>query len=90
MHSGSNNEHRRSPTLRQRTVVANAVAFPKVWRTIPSAGGASEFPEGKLRSRHVIIEFKDYQQLANATRDKQLAKMIKQHAKIRGDMRYGS
>lgn len=40
--------------------VANAVAFRKYGGRFLARGGASELPEGKLRSRHVIIEFKDY------------------------------
>lgn len=40
--------------------VANAVAFRKYGGRFLARGGASKLPEGKLRSRHVIIEFKDY------------------------------
>ena len=40
--------------------VANAVAFRKYGGRSLARAGASELPEGKLRSRHVIIEFKDY------------------------------
>ena len=39
---------------------ANAVAFRKFGARFLVRGGVSEMPEGKLRSRHVIIEFKDY------------------------------
>jgi uncharacterized protein (DUF1330 family) len=39
---------------------ANAVAFRKYGARFLVRGGGSELPEGKLRSRHVIIEFKDY------------------------------
>ncbi len=39
---------------------ANAVAFKKYGARFLVRGGTSELPEGKLRSRHVIIEFKDY------------------------------
>lgn len=40
--------------------VANAVAFRKYGGRFLARAGTSELPEGKLRSRHVIIEFKDY------------------------------
>jgi len=39
---------------------ANAVAFRKYGGRFLVRGGASELPEGKTRSRHVIIEFNDY------------------------------
>ena len=39
---------------------ANAVAFRKYGGRFLVRGGASELPVGKLRSRHVIIEFKDF------------------------------
>ncbi len=39
---------------------ANAAAFRKFGARFLVRGGASEMPEGKLRSRHVVIEFKDY------------------------------
>jgi uncharacterized protein (DUF1330 family) len=39
---------------------ANAAAFRKYDGRFLARGGASEQPEGKLRSRHVIVEFKDY------------------------------
>ena len=39
---------------------ANAVAFRKYGAVFLVRGGASEQPEGKIRSRHVILEFKDY------------------------------
>ncbi len=39
---------------------ANAVPFGKHGARFLVRGGASEPPEGNLRSRHVIIEFKDY------------------------------
>ena len=38
----------------------NAVAFRKYGERFLARGGASELVEGKQRSRHVIIEFKDY------------------------------
>jgi uncharacterized protein (DUF1330 family) len=39
---------------------ANAIAFRKYGARFLVRGGASEQPEGKIRSRHVVIEFKDY------------------------------
>jgi uncharacterized protein (DUF1330 family) len=39
---------------------ANAAAFHKYGARFLVRGGASEQPEGKLRSRHVVIEFADY------------------------------
>ena len=40
--------------------LANAIAFSKYGGRFLARGGASELIEGKQRSRHVIIEFKDY------------------------------
>lgn len=39
---------------------ANAAAFRKYGGRFLVRGGAAEQPEGKVRSRHVIIEFSDY------------------------------
>ena len=39
---------------------ANAVAFAKYGARFLVRGGTSEQQEGRARSRHVIIEFKDY------------------------------
>jgi uncharacterized protein (DUF1330 family) len=41
-------------------VAANAVAFRKYGARFLTRGGASETVEGKLRSRIVVLEFKDY------------------------------
>jgi len=38
----------------------NAIAFGKYGGRFLARGGACELVEGKQRSRHVIIEFKDY------------------------------
>ncbi len=39
---------------------ANAAAFSKYGGRFLVRGGSSEVAEGSVRSRHVIIEFKDY------------------------------
>lgn len=39
---------------------ATAIVFGKYGGRYLARAGASELGEGKLRSRHVIIEFKDY------------------------------
>jgi uncharacterized protein (DUF1330 family) len=39
---------------------ANAVAFAKYGAKFVVRAGASELQEGNLRSRHVVIEFKNY------------------------------
>ena len=39
---------------------ANAAAFRKYGARFMVRGGTSKLLEGQLRSRHVIIEFKDY------------------------------
>lgn len=39
----------------------NAIAFRKYGARFLVRAGASEVEEGKLRSRHVIVEFKDYE-----------------------------
>ena len=39
---------------------ANAEAFRQYGRQFLVRAGASENPEGHLRSRHVVIQFKDY------------------------------
>lgn len=41
-------------------VAANAVAFKKFGARFLARGGPHEVPEGKARSRTVVIEFKDY------------------------------
>lgn len=41
-------------------VAANGVAFRKFGARFITRGGASETVEGKVRSRIVVIEFKDY------------------------------
>jgi uncharacterized protein (DUF1330 family) len=39
---------------------ANAIAFRKYGARFLVRGGGSEQPEGRVRSRHLVIEFKDY------------------------------
>jgi uncharacterized protein (DUF1330 family) len=39
---------------------ANAIAFKKYGGRFLVRAGTSQEPEGKLRARHVVIEFKDY------------------------------
>ncbi|HBK05236.1 MAG TPA: DUF1330 domain-containing protein [Acetobacteraceae bacterium] len=41
-------------------VAANAAAFAKYGAKFLVRGGRFEAPEGKARSRNVVIEFKDY------------------------------
>lgn len=41
-------------------VAANALPFRKYGARFVTRGGASETVEGKLRSRLVVLEFKDY------------------------------
>ncbi len=41
-------------------IAANAAAFAKYGARFLVRGGRSEAPEGKLRARHVVIEFNDY------------------------------
>ena len=42
-------------------VAANAIAFSKYGARFLVRGGKSEGPEGKLRSRHVVLEFESYE-----------------------------
>jgi uncharacterized protein (DUF1330 family) len=42
-------------------VAANAVPFAKFGARFLVRGGAHEVPEGSARTRHVILEFKDYE-----------------------------
>jgi uncharacterized protein (DUF1330 family) len=39
---------------------ANAIAFRKYGARFLVRGGVAELPEGRVRSRHVVIEFADY------------------------------
>lgn len=40
---------------------ANAIAFRKYGARFLVRAGAANLPEGKLRPRHVIVEFEDYE-----------------------------
>lgn len=48
------------PEIYKDYIAANAVAFRKFGGRFLVRGGASENMEGRLRSRTVVIEFKDY------------------------------
>ena len=65
--------------------VANAVAFRKYGGWFLARGGASELLEGKQRSRHVIIEFKDYAAALACYRSPEYA-LAKEKRKGKGDM----
>jgi uncharacterized protein (DUF1330 family) len=49
------------PEAYKAYVTANAVAFRKYGARFLVRGGRSEVPEGNARSRHVVLEFKDYE-----------------------------
>ena len=64
---------------------ANAVAYRKYGARILVRGGTSEQPEGKLRSRHVIIEFKDYATALSCYRSPEYAAALEKR-KGKGEM----
>jgi uncharacterized protein (DUF1330 family) len=45
-------------------VAANAAAFNKYGAKFLVRGGRCEVPEGKARSRNIVLEFKDYETAA--------------------------
>ena len=45
----------------QQYVTANAVAFRKYGARFIVRGGRQEAPEGKARSRNIVLEFQDYE-----------------------------
>ena len=49
-----------NPDGYQPYVAANAAAFKKYGARFLVRGGQFEVPEGHTRSRHVVLEFKDY------------------------------
>jgi uncharacterized protein (DUF1330 family) len=65
--------------------VANATAFRKYGGQFLVRGGVSEMVEGKQRSRHVIIEFKDYATALACYRSPEYA-VAKEKRKGKGEM----
>lgn len=65
--------------------VANAVAFRKYGGRFLARAGASKLQEGKLRSRHVIIEFIDYATALACYHSPEYA-VAKEKRKGKGDM----
>jgi uncharacterized protein (DUF1330 family) len=55
---------------------ANAVAFKKFGARFLTRGGPAETVEGKLRSRIVVLEFKDYATALACYRSPEYAKAI--------------
>ncbi|MBX3527074.1 MAG: DUF1330 domain-containing protein [Rhodoblastus sp.] len=49
------------PEAYKAYVQANAIAFAKYGAKFLVRGGKSEGPEGRLRSRHVVLEFDSYE-----------------------------
>ena len=49
------------PEAYKAYVQANAIAFSKYGAKFLVRGGKSEGPEGRLRSRHVVLEFDSYE-----------------------------
>ena len=63
-------------------VQANAVAFAKFGAKFLVRGGKSEAPEGKLRSRHVVIEFDSYDKAVACYHSPEYAAAIKLRAPV--------
>ncbi|HTZ80349.1 MAG TPA: DUF1330 domain-containing protein [Stellaceae bacterium] len=57
-------------------VAANAIAFRKFGGRFLVRGGPREIPEGKLRSRTVVIEFPSYSAAVECYRSPEYAKAI--------------
>ena len=49
------------PELYKQYVAMNAIAFEKYGGKFTVRGGRSEIVEGKMRGRHVVLEFADYE-----------------------------
>jgi uncharacterized protein (DUF1330 family) len=64
------------PEAYKAYVAANAVAFRKYGAKFIVRGGAFEAPEGKSRSRNVVLEFKDYATALACYRSPEYAKAI--------------
>lgn len=64
---------------------AVAIPFGKYGGRYLARGGASELGEGKLRSRHVVIEFKDYATALACYRSPEYS-AAKEKRKGRGEM----
>ena len=58
-------------------VQANAIAFAKYGGRFLVRGGKSEAVEGKLRSRHVVIEFDSYERALACYRSPEYAAALK-------------
>lgn len=57
-------------------IAANAVPFRKFGARFLTRGGATECPEGKFRSRVVVIEFPTYQAAQACYRSEEYARAI--------------
>jgi uncharacterized protein (DUF1330 family) len=51
----------KDPEIYKQYLAANAKAFAKFGGTFVVRGGRHEAMQGHLRSRHVVVEFKDYE-----------------------------
>ncbi|MFV0281901.1 MAG: DUF1330 domain-containing protein [Rhodoblastus sp.] len=64
------------PEAYKAYVRANAAAFAKYGGKFLVRGGACEQPEGKLRARHVVIEFETYEKALACYRSPEYAAAI--------------
>ncbi|MBM3607517.1 MAG: DUF1330 domain-containing protein [Alphaproteobacteria bacterium] len=51
----------KDPDIYKQYLAANARAFEKFGGKFIVRGGRHETPQGHLRSRHVVVEFRDYE-----------------------------
>ena len=65
------------PEAYKAYVAANAVAFSKYGGRFLVRGGKSEVFEGKLRARHVVIEFDSYEKALACYRSPEYAAALK-------------